>query len=146
MATVVFYEKPGCINNTRQKRLLAEAGHVVDVRNLLTANWRIEELRSYFDGMPLSEWFNPSAPAIKNGDVVPADLDEEQTLSLMQQDPLLIRRPLMQVGDQRRAGFNVDDLNNWIGLAPGASTAGANMEACPRTDNHHCEISPNQPG
>ena len=55
MATVVFYEKPGCINNTRQKRLLVEAGHTVDARNLLTTNWLIDGLRSYFDGMPLSE-------------------------------------------------------------------------------------------
>jgi nitrogenase-associated protein len=146
MVTVVFYEKPGCVNNTRQKRLLAEAGHVVDARNLLTANWRIDELRSYFDSLPLSEWFNPSAPAIKNGDVVPTDLDEEQTLALMQQDPLLIRRPLMQVGDTHRAGFDVDQVNNWIGLAVGVATAGANMEACPRTDDHYCEISLNRPG
>lgn len=144
VVTVVFYEKPGCINNTQQKRLLAEAGHRVDARNLLTTNWRIDELRSYFDGMPLSEWFNLAAPAIKNGDVVPADLDEQQTLALMQQDPLLIRRPLMRVGKQRRAGFDVVTVNNWIGLANGAVKAGANIEACPRTDNHQCEISLNQ--
>lgn len=146
MVTVVFYEKPGCVNNTRQKRLLAEAGHRVDARNLLTANWHVDELRSYFASMRLSDWFNPSAPAIKNGDVVPADLDQEQTLAMMRLDPLLIRRPLMRVGDQRRAGFDVDQVNNWIGLAVGAATAGANIEACPRTDHHHCEISPNQSG
>jgi hypothetical protein len=29
MATVHFYEKPGCINNTRQKKILAAAGHEV---------------------------------------------------------------------------------------------------------------------
>ncbi len=144
MVTVVFYEKPGCINNTKQKRLLAEAGHRVDARNLLTAHWRIDELRSYFEGMPLSEWFNPSAPAIKNGEIVPAALDEEQTLLLMQHDPLLIRRPLMQVGDARRAGFDVDQVNNWIGLAIGAA-AETNLEACPRTDNHHCETPVKQP-
>ncbi len=146
MVTVVFYEKPGCINNTRQKQLLVEAGHRVDARNLLTANWHVDELRSYFDGMPLREWFNPAAPAIKNGDVVPAALDEEQTLALMQQDPLLIRRPLMQVGEKRRAGFDVNDVNNWIGLQVAPAIAGADMEACPRTDNHHCEISRKQPG
>ncbi len=144
MVTVVFYEKPGCINNTRQKRLLAEAGHRVDARNLLAANWHVEELRSYFEGMPLSEWFNRSAPAIKRGDVVPSDLNEQQTLALMQRDPLLIRRPLMRVGDVRRAGFDADEVNNWIGLAVSTVTAGENLEACPRTDKHHCDIPVNQ--
>jgi hypothetical protein len=36
MATITFYEKPGCINNTRQKKLIAAAGHQVIAKNLLT--------------------------------------------------------------------------------------------------------------
>ena len=145
MATVVFYEKPGCINNTRQKQLLTEAGHAVNARNLLTTDWQVDELRSYFSGMPLKEWFNPSAPAIKNGDVLPAELDEEQTLVLMQHDPLLIRRPLMKVGNARRAGFNADDVNNWIGLSASAEKDSTNLETCPRLDNHRCDITPGKP-
>ncbi|WP_217995184.1 hypothetical protein [Methylogaea oryzae] len=35
MATVLFWEKPGCVNNARQKRLLQEAGHTVLARDLL---------------------------------------------------------------------------------------------------------------
>lgn len=141
MATVVFYEKPGCINNTRQKQLLTEAGHEVDARNLLKVTWQRDELRRYFTGMPLVEWFNPSAPAIRNGDVVPADLDDEQALALMQQDPLLIRRPLMQVGNLQRAGFNTGDIDSWIGLGSAAETVKPDLEACPRTDSHHCEVT-----
>ena len=29
MATVTFYEKPGCVTNARQKRMLEAAGHTV---------------------------------------------------------------------------------------------------------------------
>ena len=36
MATVIFYEKPGCVGNAKQKRLLADAGHEVVPRDLLT--------------------------------------------------------------------------------------------------------------
>ena len=36
MAKVIFYEKPGCANNAKQKALLAAAGHEVEARNLLT--------------------------------------------------------------------------------------------------------------
>jgi len=145
VATVVFFEKPGCINNTRQKQLLTEAGHAVDARNLLTADWQPDELRSYFAGMPLNEWFNRGAPAIKKGDVVPPELDEEKALILMQQDPLLIRRPLMKVGNERRAGFNKDEIDNWIGLSAGAKTGSVDLEACPRSDHHGCEITSGKP-
>ena len=34
MATVVFYEKPGCGNNTKQKVWLAASGHTVLAKNL----------------------------------------------------------------------------------------------------------------
>ena len=44
MAEVIFYEKPGCINNTKQKALLQAAGHLVDARNLLTESWSSESL------------------------------------------------------------------------------------------------------
>lgn len=36
MATVIFYEKPGCINNTKQKARLLAAGHEVQAHNLLS--------------------------------------------------------------------------------------------------------------
>lgn len=144
MATVVFYEKPGCINNTRQKQLLSDAGHEVDARNLLTTRWQTDELRRYFMDMPLSDWFNPSAPTIKNGEVIPGELDESRALLLMQRDPLLIRRPLMQVGDRRKAGFDLDEVDNWIGLNAAKTTDQVNLESCPRTDNHHCEVTDKQ--
>ena len=34
MAKVVFYEKPGCGGNARQKRLLVQSGHELEVRDL----------------------------------------------------------------------------------------------------------------
>jgi hypothetical protein len=39
MATIDFYEKPGCIGNARQKKLLQAAGHHLRVHNLLTELW-----------------------------------------------------------------------------------------------------------
>jgi hypothetical protein len=51
MATVTFYEKPGCINNTRQKKLLVAVAHQVVALNLLTEAWQPVRLRS--DGTKL---------------------------------------------------------------------------------------------
>ena len=116
MPTVIFYEKPGCINNTKQKALLSAAGHIVDARNLLTEPWTPERLRQFFGDRPIAQCFNPTAPAIKSGQVQPDRVDAETALALMVQDPLLIRRPLMQVGDRCEAGFDKDVVDQWIGL------------------------------
>jgi nitrogenase-associated protein len=138
MATVVFYEKPGCANNARQKRLLAEAGHELIVRNLLETSWTAGELRAFFGARPVAEWFNRAAPRVKSGEVVPETLDEAQALALMLQEPLLIRRPLLQVGERREAGFETERIAAWIGLNPPAEAAEApeNLEQCRRTQ--HC--------
>lgn len=117
MATVVFYEKPGCINNTRQKQLLSTAGHQVITKNLLTESWQADVLQSFFVGLPVCQWFNYSAPAIKHGDIDPEAVDAETALALMRDNPLLIRRPLMQVGERRLAGFDSEQVNAWLGLA-----------------------------
>jgi nitrogenase-associated protein len=116
MATVVFYEKPGCANNTQQKVLLAAAGHSVWAKNLLTEAWPAARLRPFFGDLPVAQWFNPSAPRIKSGEIDPARMSEDEALTHMAQDPLLIRRPLMEVDGRRCAGFDMIEIDAWIGL------------------------------
>jgi nitrogenase-associated protein len=131
MATVYFYEKPGCINNTRQKKLLAAAGHQVVALNLLTEAWQADRLRAFFGEMAVRDWFNYSAPPLKYGEIDPDKLSEQQALALMLHNPLLIRRPLMQVGDDLMAGFEQQAVDNWIGLKE--SEAQQDIESCPRS-------------
>ena len=131
MATVTFYEKPGCSNNTRQKKLLAAAGHQVVAKDILTETWQAERLRAFFGELTVRDWFNYSAPAIKHGEIEPDKLTEQEALALMLENPLLIRRPLMQVGDTLLAGFDQQAVDNWIGLQK-IETA-SDLESCPRT-------------
>jgi nitrogenase-associated protein len=131
MARVIFYEKPGCINNAKQKALLWAAGHEVIAYNLLKTPWTVATLRPFFCDRAVSEWFNRTAPRIKSGEVVPEQLSSETALALMIQDPLLIRRPLIQVGDEYQSGFDRTKLDAWIGLAP--PSLFEDLETCPRT-------------
>lgn len=130
MATVLFYEKPGCINNTRQKWLLNDLGHIVSPRNLLTEPWTPEHLRGFFADLPVHAWFNASAPRVKSGEVRPHALDEFQALALMCADPLLIRRPLLQVGDERMAGFDDSALLRALGVV---TEPEMDLQTCPHT-------------
>jgi len=130
MATVVFYEKPGCVSNRRQKEMLLAAGHQVIAKNLLSEAWRAERLRAFFGSLPVQNWFNYSAPAIKIGQIRPEILDEARALDLMLENPLLIRRPLLQVGEEKRVGFDPLILDEWIGLT---EQTAADLESCPKT-------------
>jgi nitrogenase-associated protein len=131
MATVTFYEKPGCVNNTRQKKLLTDAGHQVVAKNLLIENWTTVSLRAFFGQLAVRDWFNYSAPAIKHGEIDPENQSEQEALALMVENPLLIRRPLMQVGTTLMAGFDQQAVDNWIGLQK--NEAPSDLETCPRT-------------
>lgn len=105
MATIIFYEKPGCRNQARQKEALRAAGHELDVRDLLSTPWRAEMLRPFFQGLAVTEWFNRAAPRIKSGEIDPALLTAEEAITAMLADPLLIRRPLAIVGDYTMCGI-----------------------------------------
>ncbi|WP_414528048.1 ArsC/Spx/MgsR family protein [Nodularia chucula] len=118
MARVIFYSKPGCKGGVKQKVVLTAAGHDVVAYDLLKEPWTVERLRSFFGDRPVVEWFNRSAPKIKSGEVVPEKLDAQTALVMMLQDPLLIRRPLLEVGDRREVGFDLEKLDAWIGLKP----------------------------
>ncbi|MEG3639830.1 ArsC/Spx/MgsR family protein [Magnetococcus sp. PR-3] len=134
MAHIIFYEKPGCLNNRLQKVMLTNAGHTLEVRNLLEAAWSPMTLRPFFGSSPVTDWFNRSAPQIKSGKLDPATFDELSALQMMVENPLLIRRPLMQSGSVRKAGFEPEEVDSWVGLQKGPLSAeeqGAVLELCP---------------
>jgi nitrogenase-associated protein len=139
MATVIFYEKPGCGNNTKQKALLAAAGHEIVACNLLTELWTAERLLEFFGQRPVAEWFNRAAPRVKSGEIVPENLNAETALELMLQDALLICRPLIEANGRKEAGFDQERIQNWIGLTPSTT----NLESCPRSHAHTpCPVLP----
>jgi nitrogenase-associated protein len=119
MATVEFYEKPGCGGNAKQKALLVASGHEVESHNLLATPWTAASLRPFFGRRPVVEWFNSAAPQVKSGAIQPAAMTAEAALAAMIANPILIRRPLMKVGERREVGFDQDVVTAWIGLRLG---------------------------
>ncbi|MFA5983332.1 MAG: ArsC/Spx/MgsR family protein [Methylococcaceae bacterium] len=116
MSVVIFYEKPGCVNNSRQKKLLTAAGHFVIARNLLTEAWQADRLRAFFGDLPVRSWFNYSAPAIKFGEIEPGRFTAEKAINVLIEEPILIRRPLIQIGEHLMVGFDPQTLDELIGL------------------------------
>ena len=131
MAEVIFYEKPGCQGNARQKALLAAAGHRVDARNLKAEPWNEQRLLQFLAPLPVADWFNRASPAIKSGEIQPEALSADEAMALLLAHPLLIRRPLMEVGEERRVGFDTTAVAAWIGLG---DVPDGNLEACVHGD------------
>jgi nitrogenase-associated protein len=131
MSHLVFFEKPGCGGNARQRAALQAAGHTLERRNLLTAHWTAEALFAFLAPLPVPDWFNRAAPRIKSGEVVPEALDAEAALALLIAEPLLIRRPLMlnTADGSRMVGFDTAAVTAWIGLEPSAQRP-SSLEGC----------------
>jgi len=128
LAVIVFYEKPGCGTNARQKRALEAAGHTVIPRNLLTEPWTAERLRGFFGGTPAASWFNPAAPRVKSGEIDPGKTESDAAIALMLAEPLFIRRPLIDADGNKSAGFEGEFIASL--LANG--TMKLNLQGCSR--------------
>lgn len=115
MRIVIFYEKPGCSTNAKQKKSLRDAGCMVIKRNLLEHGMTKDELHAFVQEEPHTQWFNQSAPDIKNGVIVPALMSRAEALQTLMKDPLLIRRPLMVVGGRKLCGFDQKRVEALIG-------------------------------
>jgi nitrogenase-associated protein len=142
MAHIVFYEKPGCGGNARQKSLLEAAGHEVEVRNLLTEPWTRQRLLDFFGSLPVAHWFNRAAPEVKNGEIVPEEVDAATALSLFVANPIFIRRPLMQADDgSHHVGFVLEDVDAWVGLGnawPEGVPRPTSVEGCVNPEGDRC--------
>jgi nitrogenase-associated protein len=131
MAHILFFEKPGCAGNARQRSALEAVGHTLERRNLLTNAWSAKSLLNFLAPLSVSDWFNRAAPRVKNGEIRPESLDVETALKLLLADPLLIRRPLMQRTDTgaHHVGFEIAAVDAWVGLGTKSASV-STLEGC----------------
>ncbi|MHB9021898.1 MAG: thioredoxin domain-containing protein [Halothiobacillus sp.] len=133
MADILFYEKPGCQNNAKQKALLQDAGHTVIAQDILSTAWTAAMLRPFFGELDVALWFNRASPRIKSGEIVPENLTPESALNVLLADHLLIRRPLMRIEQQFVCGFSIPDFNVNITTSPGDCAMNKHVHTCSRT-------------
>ena len=106
-----------------------ENGHTFIAHSLLTTELNVATLRYFFGDLPINEWFNLSAPRIKNGEISPDDFDENTALDAMVEEPLLIRRPLIEAEGELACGFD----NALVRKLLGEDTDVSNLQTCPNT-------------
>ena len=122
---MIFYEKTGCKGNARQRALLEAHGYELEIKSMLDEPWTRETLRPFFGSLPVNEWFNDKAPAIKDGDIDPTAFNEDAALEILIEQPILIRRPLIENDGTLTCGFDAS-VETTLGL----SAPEGDYEAC----------------
>ena len=106
---MLFVCYPKCTTCQKARKWLEEKGMDVTIRDIKLDNPSAEELRTWWtvSGLPLKKFFNTSGlqyKALGLKDKLPTMTEEEQ-LSLLSSDGMLVKRPIL-VGDGFvRVGF-----------------------------------------
>ena len=110
---MLFVEYPKCTTCQRAKKFLDSRGAVYTDRHIKEENPTAEELRAWWkrSGLPLKKFFNTSglqykALGLKNR--LPG-MDEEEQLSLLATDGMLVKRPVLVGEDFVLVGFREDE-------------------------------------
>jgi len=112
---IIFYEKTGCSGNKKQKELLKSNGIFFHIKSILDTHWTKDTLEPFFEGLNKSEIINQFAPQIKNNEIKINEYSKEELIELVCQNPILIKRPLIQIGSNYICGFDIIKINNILG-------------------------------
>lgn len=108
---IIFYEKLGCAGNKKQKEILSLNGLAFHTKNILDTPWTKETLVLFFDGLDKSEIINQFAPQIKNKEIDISSYSKDELIDMMCSNPILIKRPLLQIGKHYICGFDIPKIN-----------------------------------
>lgn len=114
--SITFYEKPGCAGNKKQKELLSANGIDFEVKSMLSTKWEKETLNGFFEGLEKEQIVNQFAPQVKSGEVNIDKFSKDELIELMIKEPILIKRPLIQIDNIKICGFDIPKLNKALNL------------------------------
>ena len=109
---------PKCTTCQRAKAWLDENGAEYELRDIKLDNPTLDELKSWHkqSGLPLKKLFNTSGLLYKSLDLknkLPT-MSEDEMLTLLASDGMLVKRPLVIGGDFVLVGFKEDEWGNKI--------------------------------
>lgn len=109
-----FYEKAGCSGNAKQKELLKSHNISFSVKSLLDTSWTVKTLSEFFKGLEVIDIFNPFAPQIRDKEIDINTLSKDEAINLMIKNPILIKRPLLDINGVKICGFDIEKINELL--------------------------------
>lgn len=107
---MLFVCYPKCTTCQKAKKWLTEKGISFEERDIKTENPTKEELDAWYkkSGLPLKRFFNTSGilyKEMKLKDRLP-EMTEDEQLTLLSTDGMLVKRPILISDEQVLVGFN----------------------------------------
>ena len=87
----------------------------VDARDFFKETFSEVELRDLLGDRPVRDVFSFRSPSFKSMGLDPDDLTDDDLIRLMLQEPRLIRRPIVRLGDDLIVGANEKSLTAALG-------------------------------
>jgi arsenate reductase/regulatory protein spx len=113
-ANIDFYCWNRCSTCRKTKEFLLEKKITFNERDFFKHKFNREEIESLLRGRPASEMFNPRSSSVKSMGLEPAKLSHDEIIDLMLQEPRLIRRPVIRVGDEVHFGADIKVLEKLL--------------------------------
>lgn len=115
---MVFVEYPRCSTCKKAKNWLEEKGVSFEDRHIVEQNPSAEELKGWWQksGLPLKRFFNTSGMKYKElhlKDKLP-EMTEEEMLSLLATDGMLVKRPILVTEQAAFPGFKEAEWEKMI--------------------------------
>jgi arsenate reductase/regulatory protein spx len=92
--------------------LLLQKGVEVEERDFFQDRFSEDEIRELASPVGLSGIFAWRSPSLKQMGLVGQELSEDEMLKLMLQEPRLVRRPLIKIGDQLLVGGSIKAIED----------------------------------
>ena len=97
------------------KAELSQKGVELDERDFFQDGFSEEELRALIGDRPVSGYFSYNSPSFRKMGLDRDQLSNDQLLKMMVEEPRLVRRPLIQIGDDLVVGTDKKAMSQVFG-------------------------------
>ncbi|MCH8310874.1 MAG: hypothetical protein IIB17_10335 [Chloroflexi bacterium] len=97
------------------KAELSQKGVELDERDFFQDGFSEEELRALIGDRPVSGYFSYNSPSFRKMGLDRDQLSDDQLLKMMVEEPRLVRRPLIQIGDDLVVGTDKKAMSQVFG-------------------------------
>lgn len=106
-----------CTSCRKTDQMLKESGVAYERREYFKDKFTKDELRSLLDsaGLSVGDVISTRSTPYKQQDLANRNLNDDEILELMIEDPRLLRRPIVISGDKAVIGHNEKKLRELIG-------------------------------
>ncbi|WP_010290155.1 arsenate reductase family protein [Kurthia massiliensis] len=116
--TIQFYHYPKCTTCKKASKWMTEQGIAFDAHDITVETPTKEQLKSFYEasGLPLKKFFNTSGMKYRELGLKDklANMSEDEQLSLLASDGMLIKRPLTTDGKKVTLGFKEQEfVDSW---------------------------------